>query len=392
MSKLNKVFKDPQNAPCYIIAELSCNHNGDFDEAVKILHAAKDAGADAIKLQTYTADTIARDFKTKPKGTIWEQMDLHAIYKKAYTPWEWQGRLNEEAKKIGIDLLSSPFDETAVDFLVDELNVPALKAASLEVVDTKLLQKMAKTGLPIIMSNGMTTYPEMWEAIMTLREAGCTDLTLLQCNSGYPAAFDEANLKTMQLMAEQFGTPVGLSDHTLFADTDNFENPLGHVTPLEAVKMGAKVIEVHLIMDREESRALMEKMEGGFDWPFSREPHELKKMVDMIRAYERGETVEYDTDLEKTCAAQTHGTVNFEPTKKEMASRELRPSLWCVRDMKAGDKFSSAAETKNKESGNFDSIRPGGGIAIRFTDIIEGKIATRDIMAGEPLTWDMVEF
>lgn len=390
MSKILDIYTNP-DAPCYIIAELSCNHNGDYDEAVKIMHAAKDAGADAIKFQTYTADTISRNFKTKPKGTIWENLDLYALYQKAHTPWDWQKKLSDEAARIGIDVLSSPFDETAVDFLVDDLKVPALKVASFEAVDTKLLQKMAKTGLPIIMSNGMTTFPEMWESIQTLRDAGCKYLAMLQCNSGYPAAFAEANLQTMQVMAEMFNVPVGVSDHTMFADTKNFATPLAHVTPFEAVKMGAKIVEVHLMMDRDESRALMEKGEGGFDWPFSREPHELKKMVDMIRAWERGENVDYETDIERQCAADTHGSVNFNPTEKEMASRNVRPSLWVVRDIKKGEKFKFAAEAADKATGNFDSIRPAGGIEIRFTDVINGKIATRDIHEGTALTWDMVQ-
>lgn len=390
MSKINDIFKNP-NAPCYIIAELSCNHNGDYDEAVKIMHAAKDAGADAIKFQTYTADTISRNFKTRPKGTIWENMDLYALYQKAYTPWDWQLKLAIEAARIGIDVLSSPFDETAVDFLVDDLKVPVLKVASFEAVDTKLLKKMAKTGLPIIMSNGMTTFPEMWESIQTLRDAGCKDLAMLQCNSGYPAAFAEANLQTMQVMAEMFNVPVGVSDHTMFADTQNFATPLAHVTPFEAVKMGAKIVEVHLMMDRDESRALMEKGEGGFDWPFSREPHELKKMIDMIRAFERGEKIDYETDIERKCAAATHGSVNFTPTEKEMASRNVRPSLWVVRDIKKGEQFKFAAEAADKATGNFDSIRPAGGIEIRFTDVINGKTATRDIPEGTALTWDMVD-
>lgn len=389
MNKFHEILKNP-NAPAYIIAELSCNHNGDYNEAVRIMHAAKDAGADAIKLQTYTADTISRNFKTRPKGTIWEKMDLYALYEKAYTPWDWQLKLRDEANRIGIDILSSPFDETAVDFLVNEMKLPALKVASFEAVDTKLMQKMAKTGLPLIMSNGMMTYPEMWEGVQTLRDAGCKDLILLQCNSGYPAAFSEANLETMKVMAEIFKAPVGVSDHTMYADTENYATPFAHITPLEAVKMGAKVVEVHLMMDRAESRALMEKGEGGFDWPFSREPHELKKMIDMIRAYERGESVEYDTDIEKKCAKETHGSVCFEPTVKEIASRGIRPSLWIVQDIKKGEKFHFAAESKDKQIGNFDSIRPAGGVEIRFTDVVNGKTATRDIPAGTALAWDMV--
>jgi N-acetylneuraminate synthase len=250
---------------------------------------------------------------------------------------------------------------------------------------------MAKTGLPIIMSNGMTTFPEIIEAVQTLRDSGCKDLALLQCNSGYPAAFTDANLQTMVAMADYFNVPVGVSDHTMFADTENFETPLAHITPLEAVKMGAKIVEVHLQMDRAANRKLMEAGEGGFDWPFSREPQEMKHMVDQIRAWEAGQDVSYATDIEQKCADATHGTVNFEPTEKELASKAARPSLWVVRDIKAGEPFKFAGEAADKDTGNIDSIRPSGGIEIRFTDIIEGKLATKDITAGNPLSWEMVD-
>ena len=375
--------------PAYVIAEVSCNHEGDKEEAKRIIKAAADAGADAVKIQTYTADTISRNFDTRAEGTIWADVDLHKLYTKAQTPWDWSHDLMNYAQELGIHFFSSPFDETAVDFLVDELDVPVLKVASFEVVDTKLLEKMARTGLPIIMSNGMTDFLEMDEAVRILRENGCKDLALLHCNSGYPAAFSEANLKTMQAMAEIYNVPVGVSDHTLFADHENYEGPLAHVAPVEAVKMGAKIIEVHLTLDRTRARALFEKGEGGFDWPFSMEPQELKLMVDMIREYEETGAVEYNTEAERKAAALTHGTVNFTPTEKEMASRKARPSLWVVRDIKAGEPLHFAAE--DKENGNFDSIRPGGGLHIRFTDLIEGKIARRDIRAGTPLDWEVIE-
>lgn len=374
--------------PVYIIAEVSCNHNGNYDEAVKIIEASAKAGADAVKLQTYTADTITRNFKTKPVGSIWEKMDLYDLYQKASTPWEWQPKLKKVADNLGIHLISSPFDETAVDFLVHEVGVPALKAASFEAVDTKLLQKMAKTGLPIIMSNGMMFYEELMEAVITLKNAGNNDLVLLQCNSGYPATFKEANLKTMNVMKELFDVNVGLSDHTLFADTQNYKNPMPHITPLEAVKLGASLIEVHVIMDREESKLLMEQGKGGFDWPFSREPHELKQMIDAIRQYEATGVYSYTTE-EAELASKTLGEVCFKPTPKEMSSRENRPSLWVVKDMKKGEVFKFAAE--DKVNGNFDSIRPGGGLHIRFTDIINGKVATRDLKAAELLDWEMVD-
>ncbi|MAM33931.1 MAG: pseudaminic acid synthase [Micavibrio sp.] len=375
------------DAPAYVIAEVSCNHEGDIKEARRIIEAAARAGADAVKIQTYTPETMTRDFKSKPEGTIWENTDLYSLYAKAHTPWEWSFELKELAENLGMHLFSSPFDETAVDFLVDELKVSVLKVASFEVADTKLLEKMAKTGLPIIMSNGMTDYLEMAEAVEILRKNGCSDLALLHCNSGYPAAFAEANLKTMQAMEGLFDTVVGVSDHTLFMDHKNCEQPMAHITPVEAVRMGAKVIEVHLMMDREHGRQLFEKDEGGYDWPFSMEPDELKKMVDMIREFERTGNVFY-SDEEEAIAGLVRGQVTFEPTEKEKNSRKLRPSLWCVKDVKKGDALKFAAE--DKEHGNFDSIRPGGGLHVRFTDFIEGQKASRDIKAGEPLDWDMV--
>ncbi len=374
--------------PCYVIAEVSCNHEGNLEEAIRIIDAAADAGADAVKIQTYTADTISRNFKTKPEGTMWSDIDLYSLYQQAYTPWEWSQDLKKHAAEKGLHFFSSPFDETAVDFLVDELGVPVLKVASFEVVDKKLLEKMAKTELPIIMSNGMTNFLEMEESVRTLRENGCKDLALLHCNSGYPAAFDEANLKTMQAIAEIFDVPVGVSDHTLFADHEKLEKPMAHVTPVEAVKLGASIIEVHLTMDRDSARALFDKKEGGYDWAFSMNPSEFKDMIAMIRNIEQGQAVEYATAEEAEVASRTHGVVNFEPTPKEIASRNARPSLWAVQDLKAGEVLKFAAE--DKANGNFDSIRPGGGLEIRFSDFIEGRKATRDIKAGEPLIWDMV--
>lgn len=373
--------------PAYIIVEVSCNHEGNFEEARKIIEAAADAGANAVKIQTYTADTISRNFGTRPKGTIWEDLDLYKLYEKAQTPWEWSKDLKKIADDKGVHFFSSPFDETAVDFLVD-LGVPVLKVASFEVVDIKLLEHMAQTGLPIIISNGMTDFLEIDEAVRTLRDNGCKDLAVLHCNSGYPAAFHEANLKTIPVIEKIFDVVPGLSDHTLFANADKYETPLAHVTPVEAVKFGAKIIELHLMMDRDYARTLFDKGEGGFDWPFSRNPDELKKMIEMIRAYEATGEVSYETDLEKQTALLTHGEVCFQPTEKELKSRDVRPSLWVVEDIAKGESFQSAAKTRQ---GNFDSIRPAGGLHIRYTDIVENSVASRDLKAGEPLTWDMVD-
>ena len=372
--------------PCYTIAEISCNHNGNFTEARALIEESAKTGVDAVKLQTYTPQTITRNFKTTAKGTIWDKMDLFSLYGQAYTPWEWHAELKKVADDCNLDLFSSPFDESAVDHL-EQNDVPVYKISSFEIVDTNLLRKIAKTGKPVIMSNGMTDYLELSEAVGVLRNAGVKDLTLLHCNSGYPAEFAEANLKTIPAMAALFDCPVGLSDHTLFADTKNYTDPLAHVTPLEAVRFGASIVEFHIMSNRAESRALMEQNKGGFDWPFSREPHEVKKMVDMIRHFEKTGEIAYTTELERTTAAKTHGHVCFEPTEKEIGSRQFRPSLWVVADIKKGETIHFAGGYE----GNVDSIRPGGGLAIRFADFIDGRTATRDLKAGEPLSWDMFD-
>ena len=375
------------DAPCYFIAEVSCNHEGQFDEAKRIIQAAADAGADAVKLQSYTADTMTRDFAPAPKGTMWENMDLHALYKKAYTPWEWHADLRDYADELGLHLFSTPFDETAVDHLV-EMKAPAMKIASFEVVDTKLIAKVAKTGLPVIISNGMTNFEEMEESILALKENGARDICVTHCNSGYPSSFDDANLLTMPEIARLFDVVPGLSSHGVFFDEKNCKDPMPHVPVLEAVKLGAKVIEIHVMMDREAARMMNESDAGGFDWPFSCEPQELKKMVDMVRAYEAGQSVEYETDLERKAAERCRGQIEFEPTEKEKTTRALRPSLWSVQDVKQGEVLKFAAEDKD---GNFDSIRPGGGLHVRYTDVIEGRQAARDIPAGTPLEMDMID-
>ena len=376
-----------ESEPCYIVVEVSCNHEGSFDEAKRIIEVAGEAGADAVKLQTYTADTLTRDFKVRPSGTMWDDLDLYKLYDKAHTPWDWYPNLAQIAREHEIHLFSTPFDEIAVDFLIEQ-DVPVIKLASFEVVDTKLVEKIAKAGRPVIMSTGMTEFYEIKTAVDILRENGCADLIITHCNSGYPASFDEVNLHTMRAIGDLFDVVVGLSDHTIFADDVEKQRPMAHVTPLEAVKLGASVIEVHLLLDRAHARELNSRNEGGFDWPFSREPEELKKMVAMIREFEARGKVEYDTEEEAREALRTHGTVRFDPTEKEVLSRQLRPSLWVVRDISAGEKLKWGAE--DKAAGNFDSIRPADGLPIVFADYLDGKTCIRDVAAGSPLSWDMI--
>jgi len=332
--------------PTYIIAEMSANHNQDYEQAVRIIEAAKASGADAVKLQTYTPDTMTLDSNREYfqiEGTIWEGRNLYDLYREAYTPWDWQPKLKEVANDLGLDLFSSPFDTTAVDFL-EKMKVPVYKIASAEIVDLPLLRIIAQTGKPVIMSTGMATLAEIDEAVHTVREAGCEQLALLKCTSAYPTPPEETNLRTIPHLAEAFGVPVGLSDHTL-----------GIAVPVAAVALGACIIEKHFTLSRSNP---------GPDSAFSLEPDEFKAMVDAVRVTEKA-----------------LGQVSYEVTEKEQASRVFRRSLFVVKDMKAGDVFTEDTVR---------SIRPGYGLHTRHLDEVLGRRAVRDIEHGMPLSLDMI--
>jgi pseudaminic acid synthase len=335
-------------APIYIIAELSANHNQNFDHAVQILHAAKDAGGDAVKLQTYTADTITlrcdKDCFRIAGGTLWDGRILHDLYQEAFMPWEWQPKLKEIADELGMHLFSSAFDDSAVDFL-EQMNVPAHKVASFELVDIGLIQKMARTGKPLIMSTGMASEDEISEAIAAARGAGATQIALLKCTSAYPAPAEEANLLTIPELARRFDCPVGLSDHTM-----------GIAVPVVAVALGACIIEKHLCLRR---------ADGGPDGAFSLEPEEFKAMVGAVRAAEKA-----------------LGTVQFASGPREANSRKFRRSLFVVEDIKKGELF-----TKQ----NVRSIRPADGLHPRHFNEVLGKRAACDVERGTPLGWPLVE-
>jgi N-acetylneuraminate synthase len=333
--------------PVYVIAELSANHNQDFDQAVRIIQAAKEAGADAVKLQTYTPDTITiasdREYFRIGGGTLWDGRNLYSLYGEAYTPWEWQPKLKRVANDLGLDLFSSAFDDTAVDFL-EKMGVPAHKLASFELVDIQLIQKMAATGKPLIMSTGMASLEEVDEAVQTARQAGASQIALLKCTSAYPAPPEEMNLRTIPELAQRFDVPVGLSDHTL-----------GITAPVAAVAVGACIIEKHLTLSRSTP---------GPDSAFSLEPHEFRAMVEAVRTAEKA-----------------LGEVHFGLSAKEQASRVFRRSLFVVQDMKKGESFTAA---------NVRSIRPGNGLHTRHLPEVLGRKAARDIERGTPLEWDLV--
>jgi pseudaminic acid synthase len=325
---------------------MSANHGGSMEAAKEIIEAAHQMGADAVKLQTYTPDTLTIDCNKESfqiKGTMWEGRNLYDLYAEAYTPWEWQPKLKKVAEEFELDLFSTPFDDTAVDFL-EEIGVPAYKIASFEITDIPLLKKVAGTGKPVIMSTGMATLAEIEEAVTALREGGCEQLALLKCTSAYPAPADEANLRTIPHLAEAFQTPVGLSDHTL-----------GIAVPVAAVAMGACIIEKHFTL----SRSL-----PGPDSAFSLEPQEFKEMVDAIRTTEKA-----------------LGKISYGYTEREAESRVFRRSLFVVQDMKAGDVFTEE---------NVRSIRPGYGLHTRYLREVLGKRAAADIERGMPLTWNLV--
>ena len=338
-----------KDQPVYVIAEISANHNQSYDEAVRLIHAAKRAGADAVKLQTYTPDTITIDCNNEHfligKGTLWAGRRLYDLYAEAYTPWEWHAGLFEEAKKLGIDIFSTAFDPEAVDFL-EGLSVPVHKIASFEIVDIPLIEKMASTGKPLIISTGMATLGEIDEAVQAARAAGAKQIALLKCTSAYPAPAEEMNLRTIPHLAEAFDVSVGLSDHTL-----------GIEVPVVAVSLGASIIEKHFTLSRAQS---------GPDSAFSLEPHEFTAMVDAIRTAEKA-----------------LGTVHYGVSKQEAESRVFRKSLFAIRDITAGEAFTEE---------NVRSIRPGHGLHPRHLKDVLGRRAAFDLARGTPLAFDMIDW
>jgi pseudaminic acid synthase len=332
--------------PVYIIAEMSANHRQDFDTAVRIMEAAKEVGADAVKLQTYTPDTLTIDSEKdlfRIRETIWKGVKLYDLYREAYMPWEWQPKLKGIADRLGMDLFSSPFDASAVDFL-ETLNVPAYKVASFELVDLPLLSRIAATRKPIILSTGMATKEEIEEALRAIGEAGGEEVCLLKCTSAYPAPPEEMNLRTLPDLSEAFGVPVGLSDHTL-----------GSEVALAAVALGASLIEKHFTLSRGVP---------GPDSSFSMEPAEFAAMVKGIRTVEKA-----------------LGRISYELSEKEAESRPFRRSLFVVKDMRAGDLFTEE---------NVRSIRPGNGLHTRHLGEVLGKRAARNVDRGTPLSWDLI--
>jgi N-acetylneuraminate synthase len=335
-------------SPTYVIAELSANHLGEFGRAHRLVDAAADAGADAVKLQTFTAETITID-ADRPEfriasGTAWDGRTLHDLYLEAAAPWDWFEPLQRHANDRGVTLFSSPFDTSAVEFL-ERHGAPAYKVASAELIDIGLIERVARTGMPMIMSTGMATLTEIEEGVAAARAAGAENLLLLKCTSSYPAPPEESNLRTIPNMAAHFGTLIGLSDHTM-----------GSSVPVAAVALGAVAIEKHLTLSRRD---------GGPDAGFSSEPREFAAMVESVRAGEAA-----------------LGAVTYEPTPSEARSRILRRSLFVVEDVAAGEPFSEQ---------NVRSIRPGHGLHTRHLPEVLGRRAARSIERGTPMSWDLVE-
>jgi N-acetylneuraminate synthase len=329
-----------------MIAEMSANHNGSYDQAIAIIEAAKRAGADAIKLQTYTPDTMTikkGNGLFRISGTPWDGYSLYELYAEAHTPWHWQPQLKKIAEEMGLDLFSTPFDKTAVDFL-ESLDVPAYKIASFENVDIPLLRKIARTQKPVILSTGMASFNEVDEAVETLKKTGCHQLALLKCTSAYPTPIEAMHLKTIPHMMKSFGVPVGLSDHTL-----------GSIAPATAVALGACIVEKHFTLSR--------KM-GGPDNAFSSEPDEFKKMVDEVRLVEKA-----------------LGNVTYGSSPHESGSLVFRRSLFVVKNLKTGETFTEE---------NVRSIRPGYGLHTRHMEEVMGRCASKNIPRGTPLSWDLV--
>lgn len=335
-----------EGQPPFIIAEMSGNHQGDLDKALKLVEAAAKAGAHALKIQTYTADSITLDvrkdeFVISDPDSLWSGRSLYDLYTEAATPYEYHEPIFRKCKELGIECFSSPFDEAAVDFLED-LEVPCYKVASFENTDHILLKKVAQTGKPIIMSTGMSTLAEIGESVQVLKDNGCKDLILLKCTSAYPALASEANLNVIPLLKQNFPCEVGLSDHTL-----------GLGVPLASVVLGAKVIEKHFCLSRDE---------GGVDSAFSLEPNELKDLV-----------------VESQKAFEALGSPYLRPGEREKKSKSLRRSLYIAKDMKAGEKLSEQ---------NLRSVRPANGLEVKYYWTVLGKKVKADLPMGTPLSFD----
>ncbi|MED4803280.1 pseudaminic acid synthase [Bacillus atrophaeus] len=334
--------------PPFIIAEMSGNHNQSLERAFNIIEAAAKAGAHALKIQTYTADTMTlnmntKDFTIEDNNSLWSGSTLYTLYQQAYTPWEWHKPIFDKCRELGMIPLSTPFDESAVDFLED-LGVPIYKIASFENTDIPLIKKVAATGKPIIISTGMATVAEIDETIRAAKEAGCKELILLKCTSTYPASPENTNISTIPHMKELFNCQVGLSDHTM-----------GTGVAVASVALGATVIEKHFTLSR---------ADGGVDSAFSLEPHELKELV-----------------IETERAWQALGQITYGPTDKEKASLKFRRSIYVKKDIKAGEIFT-------KE--NIKVVRPGYGLEPKYFDLIIGRTAKKHISAGTPLGWDSI--
>lgn len=331
----------------FIIAEMSGNHNQSLERALAIVESAAQAGVHALKLQTYTADTITLDvengeFFISDPNSLWKGSSLHRLYQQAYTPWEWHESIFKRCRQLGLICFSTPFDATAVDFL-ESLNVPCYKVASFENIDIPLIRKVAATGRPMIISTGMASIAELDEAVRTARMAGCNDIILLKCTSSYPSTPENTNIRTIPHMRELFGVEVGLSDHSM-----------GCGVALAAVALGATVIEKHFTLSR---------ADGGVDSAFSLESDEMRQLV-----------------LETERAWQALGQVSYGPTEAEKKSLVFRRSLYVAKDMVAGDVFTPE---------NLRSIRPGLGLAPRHYELILGRRITCDAKKGTPLSWNM---
>lgn len=335
--------------PVFIIAEISGNHNQSFDRAVKIIDAAVEAGVDAIKSQTYTADTITfncdnKFFQIKSSNPEWNGLTLHGLYKKAYTPWNWQPKLKKYAEKRGILFFSTPFDPTAVDFL-EGMDTQLYKVASPEVVDIPLLERIGRAKKPVIMSRGMSSVKELELAVKTLKDNGAPQVAILHCVSSYPAKPEQMNLATIPDIIKRFNTVSGLSDHTL-----------GITVPIASIAIGASIIEKHITLAR---------ADGGPDAAFSLEPAELKQLVQSIRAVEKA-----------------IGKPSYKSDKDEVKQRAARKSLFAVKNIKKGEMFTK---------GNVRSIRPGHGLLPKYYYRVMGQIAQKDIKSGTPLSWGLIK-
>lgn len=369
----------------YLIAELSCNHEGDLNELFELIQIAKELKIDCVKIQSYLPNTISSDFKIT-SNTIWKNIKLKNIYNFAHTPRDWHEKIIEYCKKLEINLFTTVYSESDLKF-IKKFKFNRLKIASFELSDLNLIDQVSKNSKDVLISNGMSYFYEIENAFRLIKRNNSWP-TILHCNSGYPAKFDELDLSSIPFLKNYFKTKIGFSDHTLFENVEKLSNIEPWIAPLSAVYLGAELIEFHLIKDRAKSKNLFENKKGGFDWAFSKEKNEIEELIQNIKNINQKDFLDILSKKHLKLFNKMKGKVKLSPSKRELETLKYKPSLWTTKKIKKGEKLKFGYS----KSCNFDSLRPSQGLDLKFFKFINGKRASKDLTNSHPLKLNDIIF